>query len=98
MKEKRTTASRTIITTVALHYTVLVADRIHGGVAGMLIDNCPGNMRSDMASEGERVERRDGFGVKYWQCRVTNRRKREGTECFGGNECLSLFEITNAEK
>lgn len=53
MKEKRTTASRTIITTVALHYTVLVADRIHGGVAGMLIDNCPGNMRSDMASEGE---------------------------------------------
>lgn len=83
---------------VPLHYTVLLADRIHGGSGGdMLIDNCPGNMRSDMAGEGERVGRRNGFGVKYWHgCSVELRRKGEGTEYFGGNECL--FEITNAEK
>lgn len=70
---------------------------MRGSGGDMLIDNCPGNMRSDMAGEGERVGRRDGFGVKYWHgCSVELRRKGEGTEYFGGNECL--FEITNTEK
>lgn len=65
---------------------------MRGSGGDMLIDNCPGNMRSDMAGEGERVGRRDGFGVKYWHgCSVELRRK-------GGKARSALAETSAYSK
>lgn len=97
VKEKRTIEHRTIIRTVALHYTVLLADRMRREWRGCWLTIGPGIWDQIWGARAKGSRRWDGFGVKYWHgCSVELRvdekeeARRRVLVVIWNNECRKV--------